>query len=144
MILLFLAVIAAGTPQGQPLSGPALDQRTQEVAALLRCPVCQGMSIADSPSTVAQDMKHQVHDMLAQGYTQEQILAYFEKSYGGFVLEKPKNKLVWILPILLLIVGAVVVVVTAKRLSAEPPATGNREPATDPYVEKVRKLVNRD
>jgi len=82
--------------------------------------------------------------MLAQGYTQEQILAYFEKSYGGFVLEKPKNPLVWILPIFLLVVGAVVVVVAAKRLSSEPPATGNREPATDPYVEQVRKLVDRD
>ena len=144
MILLFLAVIAAGTPQGQPLSGPVLDQRTQEVASLLRCPVCQGMSIADSPSTVAQDMKHQVREMLAQGYTQEQILAYFEKSYGGFVLEKPKNPLVWILPIFLLVIGAVVVVVTARRLSSERPATANAEPAADPYVEQVRKLVNRD
>ena len=143
MILLLLAVIAAGTPQGQPLSGPALDQRTQEVASLLRCPVCQGMSIADSPSTVAQDMKHQVREMLAEGYTEKQILAYFEKSYGGFVLEKPKNPLVWILPILILIVGAVVVVVTAKKLSA-PQTTDNGQPTTDPYVEQVRKLVNRD
>jgi len=143
MILLLLAAIAAGTPQGQPLSGPALEQRTQEVASMLRCPVCQGMSIADSPSTVAQDMKHQVRDMLAQGYTQEQILAYFEKSYGGFVLEKPKNPLVWILPIFVLIIGAVVVVVTAKRLSVAP-TTDNRQPTTDPYVEQVRKLVNRD
>src|SRR5436190_24081212 len=143
MILLLLAAIAAGTPQGQPLSGPALEQRTQEVASMLRCPVCQGMSIADSPSTVAQDMKHQVRDMLAQGFTQEQILAYFEKSYGGFVLEKPKNPLVWILPIFVLIIGAVVVVVTAKRLSVAP-TTDNRQPTTDPYVEQVRKLVNRD
>lgn len=143
MILLLLAALAAGTPQGQPLSGPALDQRTQEVASLLRCPVCQGMSIADSPSTVAQDMKHQVREMLAQGYTQQQILAYFEKSYGGFVLEKPKNPWVWILPVILLIVGAVVVVVTAKKLSAAP-ATASQEPATDPYIEQVRKLVNRD
>jgi len=145
MIFFLLAVIAAaGTPQGPPLSGPALDQRTQQVASLLRCPVCQGMSIADSPSTVALDMKKQVREMLAEGYTQEQILAYFEKSYGGFVLEKPKNPLVWILPILLLLIGVVVVVFTAKKLSAEPPATGNPEPATDPYVDEVRKLVNRD
>jgi len=101
------------------------------------------MSIADSPSTVALDMKHQVRDMLAKGYTQEQILAYFEQSYGQFVLLKPRNPLVWILPILILIAGAIVVVTTAKKLSAQP-ETGNQEPTTDPYIEQVRKLVNHD
>lgn len=142
-MIVFLLAMILGAPQGQPLSGPALDQRTQEVASLLRCPVCQGMSVADSPSTVALDMKHQVRDMLAKGYTQEQILASFEQSYGGFVLEKPKNPWVWILPIVVLIIGAIVVVTTAKRLSAAP-ATDNQEPTTDPYVEQVRKLVNHD
>jgi cytochrome c-type biogenesis protein CcmH len=142
MIALLLAV-ALGVPQGQPLSGPALDQRTQEVASLLRCPVCQGMSVADSPSTVAQDMKHQVRDMLAKGYTQEQVLAFFEQSYGQFVLEKPRNPWVWVLPMIALILGAIVVVTTARKLSRDAgPATG--DVAADPYVEQVRKLVNRD
>jgi len=142
MILLLLALIL-GSPQGRPLSGPELDQRTQEVASLVRCPVCQGMSVADSPSTVALDMKHQVRDMLAKGYTQEQILGYFVQSYGEFVLLKPRNPWVWVLPIAILMIGAVLVVVTAKRLSREP-ETVNREPATDPYVEQVRKLVSHD
>ncbi|HLJ74506.1 MAG TPA: cytochrome c-type biogenesis protein [Thermoanaerobaculia bacterium] len=142
MIALLLAV-ALGVPQGQPLSGSALDQRTQEVASLLRCPVCQGMSVADSPSTVAQDMKHQVRDMLGKGYTQEQILAFFEQSYGQFVLEKPRNPWVWVLPIVILIIGAIVVVTTAKKLTRDP-GPGTRDVVTDPYVEQVRKLVNHD
>jgi cytochrome c-type biogenesis protein CcmH len=143
-MILFLLALIIGAPQGRPLSGPALDQRTQEVASLLRCPVCQGMSVADSPSTVALDMKHEVRNMLAKGYTQEQILAKFEESYGQFVLEKPKNPLVWILPIVILIIGAIVVVATAKRLSSDA-GTGTRDPGPpDPYVEQVRKLVNHD
>jgi cytochrome c-type biogenesis protein CcmH len=142
-VILFVLALILGAPQGQPLSGAALDQRTQEVSSLLRCPVCQGMSIADSPSTVALDMKHQVRDMLARGYTQEQILAYFEQSYGQFVLEKPKNPWVWILPIVVLIVGAVIVVTKAKRLAADP-GPGTPDPAPDPYVDRVRKLVSHD
>ena len=71
---------SVGPPKGAPISGAELDRRTNEVASLLRCPVCQGMSVADSPSTVALDMKHQVRDLLARGYTQEQILSYFEQS----------------------------------------------------------------
>ena len=141
-ILLFLLAVPLGAPQGTPLTGPALEQRTHEVASLLRCPVCQGMSVADSPSTVALDMKQQVRELLGKGYTQEQILSYFEQSYGQFVLLKPKNQLVWILPVLVLIVGLVVVVITAKRLSSEP-TPDTLPPTPDEYVARVRELVEK-
>jgi cytochrome c-type biogenesis protein CcmH len=139
-MIVFLLALALGAPRGTPLSGPELERRTHEVASLLRCPVCQGMSVADSPSTVALDMKQQVRDMLARGYTQEQILNYFEQSYGQFVLLKPKSRMIWILPIVVAIVGAAVVFATARRLSA--PST--RNPAPDPYVDRVRELVERE
>jgi cytochrome c-type biogenesis protein CcmH/NrfF len=44
--------------------------------------VCQSLSVADSPATMALNMKAQVREMLATGYNQDQILAYFERSYG--------------------------------------------------------------
>lgn len=138
-----------GPPKGAPVAGAALDQRTYEVASLLRCPVCQGMSVADSPSTVAQDMKSQVRDLLSRGYTQDQILRYFEHSYGKFVLLKPDFKgvdtLVWILPIVVLLAGAIVVFTTAKRLEKRP-TTDNRQPTSeeDPYVARVRELMEKE
>jgi len=139
MIFLLLAV-ALGAPQGTPLTGAALEQRTQEVASLLRCPVCQGMSVADSPSTVALDMKQQVREMLSRGYTEEQILNFFEKSYGQFVLLKPKNPYVWILPVVVLLIGAAIVVITARKLTAD-----NRQATTDnQYITRVRELVEKE
>jgi len=139
MIFLLLA-IALGAPQGTSLTGAALEQRTQEVASLLRCPVCQGMSVADSPSTVALDMKQQVREMLSRGYTEEQILNFFEKSYGQFVLLKPKNPYVWILPVVVLLIGAAIVVITARKLTAD-----NRQPTTDDqYITRVRELVEKE
>ena len=135
-----------GPPSGTAVSGPMLDQRTQEVAGLLRCPVCQGLSIADSPSEMAVNMKGQVRELLSRGYTQEQILKYFELSYGQFVLLKPKfqgvNTLVWILPILALVIGAVIVFAKVKKLEAGPVAAKTEEPAeVDPYVARVRELT---
>ena len=98
-----------GAPRGTPLAGEALAARTEEVAGVLRCPVCQGLSVADSPATMAVSMKAQVKDLLAQGYDQEQILAYFENSYGEFVrLEPPLrgvNWLVWLGPVIALAAG---------------------------------------
>ena len=70
-----------------------------------------------------------------RGYTQDQILDYFERSYGEFVLLKPKfrgvNTLVWILPILVIAIGTAIVITKAKRLEA----------TEDPYVARVRDLV---
>jgi cytochrome c-type biogenesis protein CcmH len=137
--LLVLALLQIGTPQGPPLTGATLERRTNEVAALLRCPVCQGMSVADSPSTVALDMKQHVRDLLAQGYTQEQILAEFERSYGQFVLLKPKTPLVWVLPLVALLIGVAVVAIKLRKLSRTPDVP---PAAADPYIDRVRELVD--
>ena len=102
-----------GAPRGPRLEGAALDSRAKEVAGLLRCPVCQGLSVADSPSTMAQNMRAQVKEFLAAGYDQEQILAYFERSYGEFVRLEPTlrgvNWLVWLAPVAGLLLGAAVI-----------------------------------
>jgi cytochrome c-type biogenesis protein CcmH len=132
-----------GKPEGPPVPAAQLDTRTNEVAGLLRCPVCQGMSVADSPSEMAVNMKHQVRELLARGYTQEQILRYFERSYGQFVLLKPKfqglSSLVWILPILALAVGAWIVFSVMSKSSAPPVETTD----DDPYLAQVRELAGK-
>lgn len=137
-----------GAPKGTPLTGEALFKRTNEVGHLLRCPVCQGMAISDSPAEMAVNMKGQVRELLARGYTEEQILKYFELSYGQFVLLKPKMEgvtgLVWVLPVLALVLGAVVVFFQFRKLEKTQPPTANREPPTtdDPYLNRVRDLVS--
>jgi cytochrome c-type biogenesis protein CcmH len=146
-----------GPPSGPTLAGAVLDQRAKEVADLLRCPVCQGLSVADSPSTMAQNMKAQVREMVAAGYDQEQVLRYFEGSYGEFVRLKPPlrgiNWLVWAGPLLGLAVGGVLVVWALKRAStgaapqaaavAEVPdaSTLPADPALARYVLRVREIA---
>jgi len=108
-----------GRPAGTPLSGPQLDARTEEVAGLLRCPVCQGLSVADSPATMARNMKLEVRDKLAAGYDQEQILADFERSYGEFVRLRPPlrgaNWVVWLGPAAFLLAGGAVVAFALRK-----------------------------
>ena len=132
-----------GAPQGTPVTGAQLDQRTHEVAGLLRCPVCQGMSVADSPAEMAVNMKGQVRELLERGYTEEQILRYFELSYGQFVLLRPKSIVIWLLPVVALILGIAIVFFKLRKLEAAP-RTSNQQPATapdDPYLARVRDLV---
>jgi cytochrome c-type biogenesis protein CcmH len=141
-----------GAPLGAPLEGPTLDRNTLATAGLLRCPVCQGLSVADSPSALALKMKAQVRELLAQGYTEEQILAYFERSYGQFVrLEPPLrgiNWLVWLAPVLALALGGWVITRVLARgqapapgePAAAPPATP-ADPALERYLARARALA---
>jgi cytochrome c-type biogenesis protein CcmH len=140
-----------GSPRGTSLTGVALDRRTAEVAALLRCPVCQGLSVADSPSVMAQDMKGQVRDLLGRGYDEEQILTYFETSYGQFVRLEPKksgvNWLVWLAPLAALLLGIGVIFITLRR--APPPKKPVAEasavstgPELAAYLNRVRELAD--
>jgi len=108
--------------------------------------VCQGMSIADSPSEMAVNMKHQVRELIARGYTQEQILRYFERSYGQFVLLKPKfqgvNTLVWILPILALGVG-IFAIFSMMGKGGDGQPVDQTPVDEDPYLAEVRKLTGK-
>ncbi len=143
-----------GQPQGSPLSGDALARETHRVGGLLRCPVCQGLSVTDSHAAMAVSMKMQVGELLARGYTEKQILAYFERSYGQFVLLEPKfegiTSLVWLLPILALALGMVVVIFKMKNLAREPRsaaaapeiADATVESTDDAYLARVRDLVS--
>jgi cytochrome c-type biogenesis protein CcmH len=144
-----------GEPRGGPLAGPALEARTEEIASLLRCPVCQGLSVADSPATMARAMKVQVREKLAAGYDQDQILDDFERSYGEFVRLKPVlhgvNWLVWGGPVLALLLGGLMVVFTLRHarraaVATESPGLPSREALPDDRrlaqaVLRVRELA---
>lgn len=140
-----------GPPNGPPLEGAVLEARTEDVASLLRCPVCQGLSVADSPATMAQNMKAEVRGLVARGYTQEQVLAYFERSYGEFVRLQPTlrgvNWLVWLGPLAGLLLGGAIVAtvlrrsVAARGPSVAPPVPPGRD--TLPEDERLAAAVRR-
>ena len=139
-----------GDPAAEPLSGPELDALTEEVAGIMRCPVCQGLSIADSPTALAIAMKSEVKEMLSKGYSRSQVLEYFEQSYGEFIRLEPKakgfNLFVWIAPLAVL-VGGLIFLGTRVKKSATSEAKGSTGPEAaseselDAYRERVRREV---
>ena len=126
-------------PLGPPLSGAALDRATEEVASLMRCPVCQGLSVADSPSTSAVALKSEVRRMLSLGYSEDQVIAAFERSYGEFIRLEPKaegfNWMVWLMPMLAFAAGALMIFFRlrpqrpASPSQAAPPAQEDSKPS---------------
>lgn len=116
--LLVIAALAAASPLA---AAPVSEEAVHDVAAQLRCVVCQSLSVADSPSETAHQMKDIIRERLAAGETPEQVKAYFVDKYGLWILLSPPrqgfNLLVWVVPFAGLAAGLVLVLVLARRWS---------------------------
>jgi cytochrome c-type biogenesis protein CcmH len=103
----------------------ALEGLTRQVAAQLRCPVCQGLSLADSPSELALEMKDVVREQLAAGRTPDEVKAYFVAKYGEWILLEPPrrgiNLLAYALPVLVVATGLGVVWLALRRWTSGAP-----------------------
>lgn len=84
------------------LAAVSHERQVHQIASKLRCPVCANLSVADSPSEFATQMRELIKEKVAQGESQEQILGYFASRYGEWILLEPKkgglNLLLWLLP----------------------------------------------
>ena len=118
----------------EPLVFESAEQeaRFNQLTAELRCLVCQNQNLADSDAPLAQDLRREIYDMMMAGQTDEQIKTFMVDRYGDFVLYRPPvqgNTLaLWLLPLVLLAVGAVVVGFTVRNRNRKIAAQNNREP----------------
>jgi cytochrome c-type biogenesis protein CcmH len=117
---------ASTTTQVAPALGvdTVLDARAKSIASRLRCPVCQGESIQDSPAELAAQMKTLVREQLAQGRSESEVLDYFTQKYGQWILLEPKaqglNLIVYWVPVLFLAIGGGVLWMMVRRWTRRP------------------------
>jgi cytochrome c-type biogenesis protein CcmH len=113
-----LAVVAARGPS-PPRTMP---ERVRAVASTIRCPVCQDLSVADSPARLAQEIRAQIAQKLREGETPDQVRQDYVRVYGGFVLLAPPRRgidlVAWAAPALFLIGGLVVAASSIRRWTA--------------------------
>ncbi|HTT11785.1 MAG TPA: cytochrome c-type biogenesis protein [Burkholderiaceae bacterium] len=126
LMLALLAGVTHANDATPTLTDPVTAKREVELAAQLRCLVCQNQSIAESHADLAADLRNQVREQIAAGKTDAEIIDYMTARYGDFVRYKPPFKattlLLWLGPALLLMAGLLVAtrIVRARRTSAVP------------------------
>ena len=154
-LTLFLAAGQYAPQQAgsEPLA-PPLEARVQVLGKELRCAVCQGLSITDSPSSMARAQLDKVRELVAQGKSDQEVRDFFVARYGEWVLLQPKaegvNLLVWLGPVALLLGGAYVISRQVRRepepaapSSSAPAAPGpSKDDAVDPYLAAVRRELD--
>ena len=107
-----LALPAAALAQSAevPNPDPKTESRLKDLAAELRCLVCQNQTIADSNAPLAVDLRGQIRTQISQGRSDAQILDYMVQRYGDFVLYRPPLRattvVLWAGPLVLVALGA--------------------------------------
>jgi cytochrome c-type biogenesis protein CcmH len=141
--LLAVALSPAAAQQARPVG----DEAVHEIAARLRCVVCQNLSVADSPSEMASQMRAIIRERLAAGESPADVQRYFVDRYGEWILLEPPrrgfNLVVWLLPLVVAVAGLASVVVVVRRWTRRrraAPAPGGIDPAMS---ERIRRELER-
>jgi cytochrome c-type biogenesis protein CcmH len=122
IVVLLVALLGAAAAAKEALpeaADPALEARMTRITAELRCLVCQNQTIADSNAGLAVDLRRETREMLRQGKSDAEIIAYMTARYGDFVLYRPPLKsttaLLWFGPAAMLALGAAGLVLVLRR-----------------------------
>jgi cytochrome c-type biogenesis protein CcmH len=138
MLLLLLALLALlallvpapafAVQPDEKLADPALEARARALSQELRCMVCQNQSIDDSDAPLARDLRLLVRERLTAGDSDSQVLDFLVQRYGEFVLLRPRfaghTVLLWLLPPVLLFIGAAGLMLYLRRRVSRPDTEG--------------------
>jgi cytochrome c-type biogenesis protein CcmH len=96
-----------------------IEDRARALDAELRCPVCQGTSIDDSPVAFAAEMRAVVREHLAAGASDQDVRDYFVERYGVWILLAPPARgfelALWLAPGVVVAGGAFLLARRARR-----------------------------
>ncbi|MBA2631731.1 MAG: cytochrome c-type biogenesis protein CcmH [Chloroflexi bacterium] len=102
--------------------GPTLSERAGALARELRCPDCQGLSVADSPTSSAREIRRQIDELLATGGSDQAVRNHFVARYGDWILLAPRSPLPWLVPLAFVIAGIAGMVAWLAGRTRPPPA----------------------
>ena len=121
-------------------NGGTLRERTVALAETIRCPVCQDLSVADSPSTIAREFRRTIARQLAAGRSPDQVRSFFVQRYGESILLSPTarglNLVAWLGPALLFALGLLILLASLRRW--------HRRPEPPQLSEQDRRFVQRE
>ena len=123
-----LIVLAAALSYGilDANDPPSEAERARALAATIRCPQCQGETVAESNVPIAVDIRADINARIELGETDQQIRQHYASLYGDSVLLTPPGEglgvALWVVPIAGAALGVVVLTLLYRRRRS--PAAG--------------------
>lgn len=131
MLAMLLSPLAYAAIDAYPFPNEKLEARYNDLIEELRCPQCLNTNLAGSDAMIAKDLRREVHRMLLEGKSNEEILDFMHDRYGDFILYQPRvtpaTYLLWYGPFVLLGIGAIIAGLVIRRRQASPDLTDDEE-----------------
>ena len=149
--ILCLLSFTAESESSKEVYSFVIDENQERFYTLLdtyRCPKCQSSNLSGSNAPIAKDLKREIHRLIEEGKTDEQIEAFLRSRYGDFILYKPalrKNTLIlWLGPFILL--SLIVFLVVSWNMSSKRKSKDLEAEQIVKVIEKTRlkKLFEED
>ena len=91
LCLLMTSFAMKASIDAYPFPNEELAVRYDALIAELRCPQCLNTNLAGSDAMIAQDLRREVHRMLLDGRSDDEILDFMHERYGDFILSIRKS-----------------------------------------------------
>jgi cytochrome c-type biogenesis protein CcmH len=107
-----------------PSGSQSFAARAHDLETQFKCPECSGLSVADSQAPTSRAIRADIKRRMRQGQSDGQIRQAYIDTYGESILLSPQDSgvslLVWILPIVVLALGATGIVFALRRNRDQP------------------------
>jgi cytochrome c-type biogenesis protein CcmH len=115
------------------------EEQAAAIAAELRCPTCEALSVADSPSSSAAEIRRQIAAQLEAGRTPAEVKQHFIDRFGEWILLAPASPVAWLAPPLLVVLAASALTAWLLRGRGRERAGGSAAPSSDRVRDRVRE-----
>jgi cytochrome c-type biogenesis protein CcmH len=136
-----LVVLVAVAVVLWPHGGQSAAARAHSLETQLKCPECQGLSVADSQAPTSRAIRADIKRRIAKGQSDGQIRQAYVDDYGESILLTPQDSgislIVWVLPVLVLALGATGIVFALRRNRDQPRL--HATDADETLVERARQ-----
>jgi len=136
--ILFLPI---STQQAIAQTPTPSDDDVNRIAGELFCPVCENVPLDECQTAACDQWRELIRQKLAEGWSDQEIKAFFVEQYGDRVLGAPPRRgthwLLYVLPPLIFLAGLGLLITRLNR------DKGGHQPAgkenLDPYLQKVEQ-----
>ena len=104
---LLLSAIVATVLLIQPRPPATQAEAAARLAAELRCPDCESLSVAESRTAAATAIRQEIDAQLAAGRTPDEMRDSFVARYGEWILLEPRGTPLWLVAPLAVLTGLV-------------------------------------
>ena len=153
-LLAVLTLSNAVHAQSGENAGAYNEAEAQAIDRMLMCPVCPAQTIDQTEVPLAKQMRAQVRELLADGATRKEVLAWFSapERYGPGVLAEPPrsgyNLIAWIVPGVVIVAalagGLLTLRAMRRRPDDNPSETAGEADDLQPYLAAVDRDLSLD